>query len=257
MYRYFVSFFTLALTLGSVSVQAATGLDIVTYGDSITAGLSRTFSEVVTCPAGVSFEPGRFDVDDTRDVCYGNGVINQGGYQPTLVNLLIDDGFTPAISNYGFSGIRTDQMISMLSGILSARPNAQYVVIMAGANDAVADVSTSTVVANLSIMVASVQNAGLIPVVATVTPNTRAVNFERNSRKYSDAIRVYAESNNILLADSREAVGSDWLNNHSGDNLHLSEAGNIVLANVVYSSLSLDPPQNIIVAPIISLLLDN
>lgn len=259
MYRISVSFLILALTLGSFSSQAASNLDIISYGDSITAGLARTSGEVVSCPDGVSLEPGRYE-DEPRDACYGNGVINQGGYQPTLVNLFTLDEFTPSISNYGFSGIRSDQMIPMISSIISARPRAEYIVIMAGSNDAVEGVSSSTVIANLASMVSLAKSRGLIPVISTVTPNTRATEFERKAREYSEDIRIYAASSGVLLADSRAALGADWMDNHSGDGLHLNGVGNTILANLIHTTLGLNLPQpgaskDIILVPILDLLL--
>lgn len=277
MHQFFVSLLALALALGSFSAQSSTSLEIITYGDSLTAGLSRTSSDVITCPEGVNKGPARFEPEpepevptegedpvvpvvpeELREGCYGDGAINKGGYQPTLATLFSADGFTPLISNYGFSGIRTDQLISRLSGVISTRPNAKYVIIMAGANDAVEGINSSTVLANLSVMVSQVQSRGLIPIISTVTPNIRGIEFERKAKQYSEAIRGYAATNSILLADSRAALGSDWQNNNSGDGLHLSEIGNTILASLFNTTLNLKTSQDVIIlVPIYDLLLSD
>ena len=256
MYKNIISLFFVALTFVSPASQAVNSVDIITYGDSLTAGLSRTAAEVVTCPVGVNMELGRFG-DDNRQVCYGDGVINRGGYQPGLASLLLNDGVAPIIANYGFSGIRSDQMIPLLNGVVASRPHAQYVIIMAGANDAIMSVSVSTLLSNLSVMISQVQSYGLIPVIATVTPNARASAFERKTKQYSAAIRSYAASNNILLADSRAALEGGWESNNSGDGLHLSAAGNGILAGLFHSTLNLQTSRKVTLSPIINLLLSD
>lgn len=257
MHRFFVSLIALAFGLLSIPVWSASPipLDIITYGDSITAGVFRTSNSVVTCPEGVSREPGRYG-GDTREVCYGNGVVNKGGFQPELVALLTEDGFTPSVSNYGYSGIRSDQMIPFVSSIINQRPSATYYFIMTGANDAVMGVSTSTVIANISSMVTQAKNRGLIPVLSTVTRNLGSSAFDLKTAQYSQAIRTYASANNVLLADSSAALNGNWVNLNSGDGLHVNNDGNVILASVIYASLGLEVPNDIVLGPIINLLLD-
>lgn len=258
MRRYIISL--LALAFGCLSVPAWSvspePFHLVTYGDSITAGVFRTGSGVVTCPQGVSREPGRFDDEDTREVCYGNGAVNKGGYQPKLFSLLMDDGYAPSISNYGYSGIRSDQMVPFVLSIISQRPSATHYLIMAGANDAANDVSTSTLIANLSAMVSQVQAQGLTPVISTVTRNFIKSAFDVKTGQYSQAIRSYAQANDILLVDSNAALGPNWGNLHSGDGLHLNGQGNDILSSVIHSSLNLKVRNGLVISPILHLLLD-
>lgn len=249
MNKIIVSLF-MALMLLSGSIQAATNIDIITFGDSLTAGLYRNSSGVVTCPPGVSNQ-----LNPYNGVCNGNGVINRGGYQPTLVNLLLNDSFMPVVANYGYSGIRTDQMVSRISSIIAARPNAQYILIMGGANDAYAGVSSSTVIANLSIIINQSKGQGLIPVIATVTPNSTSASRNQKTQQYSQAIRNYAAANQILIVDSRVGLGANWNANNSGDGVHYNANGNVILGGLFYSALTVKPAKKIILAPIIDLLL--
>jgi lysophospholipase L1-like esterase len=257
MHRFIVPLVILVCGFLSAPIWAASpgSFNLVTYGDSITAGVFRTENGIVTCPEGVSREPGRYG-DDTREVCYGNGVINKGGFQPALSSLLMEDGYTPSISNYGYSGIRSDEMIPFVLNIIFQRPSATHFLIMAGANDASREVSTSTVIANLSAMVSQVQAQGLTPIIATVTRNTSDSAFDAKTVQYSQAIRIYAAANNILLADSSAALNSNWGDYNSGDGLHLNVEGNNILSSVVHSSLNLDVRGDFIVSPILHLLLD-
>jgi lysophospholipase L1-like esterase len=235
-------------------------LKIITYGDSLTAGLSRTFNGVVSCPDGVSLEVGRYNdgPDDLRLGCYGNGAMNKGGYQPELALMFEQENFVPSIANYGYSGIRSDQMIPGLIRVVNAAgPDTDYIVIMAGANDAVEGISTSTVIANLSAMVTQAQGQGLVPIISTVTRNIRASAFDLKTAQYSEAIRVYAVNNNILLADSSAALSGNWLNYNSGDGLHLNEDGNSILAAVMHEAFDLDANNKVIMVPIINILLDD
>jgi len=235
----------------------AADIDIITLGDSITAGLNRTSTFVITCPDGVAKEADRYNSSNSTLVCYGNGVINKGGYQPFLKNRLEQDGHNPQISNFGFSGIRTDQMVGELSTALTLRPSAKYILIMGGANDVSIGVSTSTVVANLSFIVQDAKNAGLIPVISTVIRDTRSAAFDARAAQYAQAIRDYANNNQVLLADPRSSMGDNWGFYHSGDGLHLKATGNAQLSDDFYTALGIARAPFMIPAIPLLLLLDD
>lgn len=253
----FLRISALALATAYCSTAAlAAELNIITLGDSITAGLNRTNTFVITCPVGVAIETNRYDSEDSRLLCYGNGAINKGGYQPFLQEVFEQDGHTPFISNFGFSGIRSDQMISELNGALTSSPSADYILIMGGTNDIDASVSTSTVVANLSFIVDGAKSAGLIPVIATVIRDTRSAARDAKASQYAQGIRDYANANQILLADPRSSMGNNWGFFHSGDGLHLMDTGNSQLSDDFYNALNI-PRVPILIPAINSLLLDD
>lgn len=247
---------TTALLLTTIccsTVALAAELNIITLGDSLTAGLNRTGTFVITCPVGVASEPDRYTMVNPKLVCYGNGAINKGGYQPFLQEMFTHDGHTPFISNFGFSGIRSDQMIGELSDALAMQPSADYILIMGGANDVDAGVSTSTVVANLSFIVEDAKSAGLIPVISTVIRDTRSAARDAKAGQYAQGIRDYANANQILLADPRSSMGVNWSSFHSGDGLHLKDTGNSQLSKDFYNALSI--PRESLSIPAIQLLL--
>ncbi|MFT6407158.1 MAG: lysophospholipase L1-like esterase [Arenicella sp.] len=229
--------FSFLLSGFAVSASFAQEVKIITFGDSLTAGLKRDASKNVTCPDGVALEPGRFG--DSRMVCYGNGAVNAGGYQTDLATAISDIYFTPKIVNYGFSGMSTDGMLSQRSAVLSSLPGAQYVLILGGANDAVAGISRSTVLSNLTVIVNDVRNRGMIPIITTVTRNTRDAAFDSRSALYADDIRQYAANSNVLLADARAAMLPVWGDFNSGDGLHLGPLGDQTLANLYFQSIGL------------------
>lgn len=270
----------LGLCLGSTwpTIASSQEIRIITFGDSLTAGLKRDTRENVTCPSGVSREPGRFIVDngggnedneDGEDAeepevmfgCYGNGALNVGGYQPNLVNAIEAQGYTPLISNQGFSGINTSQMLGIRGTVLSSLSGAEYVLIMAGANDAVLGISRSTLISNISVLVQDVRNRGMVPILATTTRNTRSPVFDITTGLYASDIRDYAEDNEVLLADARAAMVPDWDDFHSGDRLHLGTLGDQTLADVYFDVLDSirfgSGQSSLIIAPVIMLLLDD
>ena len=148
--------------------------------------------------------------------------------------------FVPQIVNFGFSGISTAEMLSVRGTVLSSLTGAEYVLILAGANDAVAGISQSTVVSNLTVIVNDVRSRGMIPVITTTTRNTREPILDLRTDRYAREIRDYASANEVLLADARAAMVPDWDDFHSGDGLHLGDLGNETLASLYFQALDLE-----------------
>ena len=231
-------------------------LEIITYGDSITAGLSRV-GGVISCPSGVSLEPARYSESGVG--CYGNGVANVGGYQVTLKAMLDLDGYLTSVYNWGFSGIQTATMISQLSAVLDAQPASSYVLILGGANDAFEVISKSTVRHNVEVMADIVLGRGMIPVLATPTPITVSGSLNKRVNGYAEEIRNLASQRNFLLADHNAIMSAAWesVPFHSGDQLHLSSAGNLQMGMDWHETLGLEPFLVPALAPIYLLLLDD
>jgi len=246
-----MSLFRLLLVMAfALACQAsfAQSLSIITYGDSITAGLKRTGSGSKSCPSGVQ--------QRSNGNCYGNGVQGVGGYQPRLKSLLVNDGNSVLIYNYGVSGIRTDEMLDDLNGTLNARSSSNYVLIMGGANDAYSNFSRFTVRANLLAMVNRVKSVGKTPILATVTPNTVSSSLSVRVASYNTQIREIATSSNIILADQFAALNPNWSANQSGDNLHVGSRGDSVMADTWYARMqeALNPPVPVINGALLLLL---
>ncbi len=253
----------LALLVGLFPVTESVGtqsrnLEIISYGDSITAGLSRTQSGgAINCASGVSLEQAQFSESGTG--CYGNGVANVGGYQVSLKTMLDLDGYLTSVYNWGFSGIQTSAMVSELSAVLDAQPDSDYVLILGGANDAFEVISKSTVRHNIEVMADMVLARGMIPVIATPTPITVSGTLNKRIDDYVDEIKSLASQRNFLLADHNGIMDAGWhaVPYHSGDFLHLGTPGNLQMASNWYQTLGLDPFMAPVLAPVYLLLLDD
>jgi len=165
----------------------ATEIELLTFGDSITAGLRRGSDGVITCPDGVAQGPALFS-DFDRAVCNGEGAEGVGGYQPTLKSNLEDLGYSPLVYNYGFSGLLTSEMVGLTSPFLAAEPNSDYVLVMGGANDAFRDVSTSTVNFNIRSMIRTICRRDMIPVITTVTRRQSSSTINNTVISYNSSI---------------------------------------------------------------------
>lgn len=243
-----LQFCSLVIVMAFSSSAFSQEIRLLTFGDSLTAGLKRNSSEVVTCPSGVSREIGRYEPEEEveedgeigeeenqpRFGCYGNGVINSGGYQPQLATLLSLIERQPEIVNYGFSGISTANMLSVMNQVFASQSDADYMLIFGGANDVVDASSSGTVIANLSVIVEQAKSRGITPVMTTVTRNIRNPLFDSLTVRYTQAIKLYAEENDILYVDPQSATFADWEDYHSGDGLHLNADGDNLLANLYF-----------------------
>ena len=249
-------FITLFFSFLMCSKASAADVKILTYGDSLTAGLKQNVNGVITCPAGVDAEIGRYPSNDPRVVCYGNGVINKGGYQAVLVDLISGVRVSPEVINFGYSGIETFQMVNTMGQVFSSQPNVDFILIFGGANDAYKGRSSGTVVANLSLIVDEAKRLGIVPVITTVTRNSGNSSADFYADRYSSAIKMYASANNILLADARNIMYSNWNSFNSGDGLHLNASGDNALANVYFNVLGITMPNHFPIPALLLLLLD-
>lgn len=259
MHNYFAMIFMFFFSVfnSTPSIAQNDVIEIIAFGDSITAGLIRTNQGGVSCPPGVSLEPARFS--SSAFDCYGNGVANRGGYQPILQSALNSRGIQTNIFNWGFSGIETPTMIGQLTSVLNSRPNAQYVLILGGANDAFEGFSTSTVVQNLQSMINLVRSRNMTPIIGTVTPITLSSSLDAITTRYSSAIKQLAQSTNTLIADHHSLMRPTFNSTplHSGDRLHLNTAGNQVVASAWLEALDLTGPSAAIPAVLFLLLNDD
>jgi lysophospholipase L1-like esterase len=106
-----------------------------------------------------------------------------GGYEPILNNLLTNAKSYPhTVINEGVGGTRSIDGVSLLASLLSRHPDAQYVLIEYGTNDAATPVPSGlglhpgdsgypgTFKDNMQRIITSVQNAGKLPYLAKVPP---------------------------------------------------------------------------------------
>ena len=234
----------------SVAYAQSGELEIITFGDSITAGLIETDGPDVECADGVDTGPSLSGSGNLR--CFGNGDEGVGGYQPSLKDSLEDLGFDVSIYNFGFSGATTEFMLSELDDTLSDEPSSEYVLLMGGANDVFDEgISASTVQFNIQVMVNLICLEDISPVVTTVTRNLISGTFADRVDDFNDEIEDidddFCASRNIdvIFADQHSALSSS--SNFGFDGLHLSSRGNENMAEEWFRVLS----EELVVPPVI------
>lgn len=249
-------FTVFALSLVSMVVSAnANGQisgDVITIGNSLTAGLQGNSSGVITCAA----QGNRVVPADDQPSCRGNGVDGVGGWQPRLKSRL-----GVRVFNYGNSSETTGQMAARLPSHISSR-SGQFVLIMGGTNDVIRGVPRSTIIANLSNMIQASYNAGRIPVVATVPPLIGGRFNSSNGgivRLNSEILALTNAFPDLIVADMYSLLEPNWSQNNSGDTIHLGTIGNQIVADAWFDAIekALEPDSKFDMTPILQLLLDD
>ncbi len=189
----------------------------IALGDSITAGCKRDKNKV---------EKNQWcSTDRTGET--------EGGYIDTLQPLLQEIIAESVIHNYGNPGEKSQEGAARIASVLSSQPDANCILIMYGANDRYAGTQPSATRANIEYMADYAVANNVIPIIATITPNTVLAGI----RIYNEQIKALAEERGINLADQYAAVEVNWEENTSGDGLHLSETGNMLVAEEWYRTM--------------------
>lgn len=235
-----------SLSLPSHNALAAESADILTMGDSLTAGLFRASNGVITCAA----QGGRIIAADQQRSCRGDGREGVGGWQPSLKSLVSTDVF-----NFGNTGEFTSEMVARIGQALNAR-NSAYVLILGGTNDVIRGVPRSTTIANLNSLINRVKADGRVPIIGTIPPLLGSYFAGRNSAvvQLNDAIRQIAD---VKIVDHYASLVDAWSLNNSGDFIHLGGRGNTIVAQGWFAGITEPAEQDVIIAPIIKLLVSN
>jgi len=239
----FLGFFSIVSSVSSAQSQS---LAIAALGDSITAGLMRDSQDEITCPHIVE--------------CDGNGATNIGGFAPFLNTRLRDKGYSSNVFNWGYSGETSQQLVNRVSAVITLS-SPSHITIMAGANDAIDNVSQNTLKFNIDIMAKIAISRNVTPVLATVTPDPRLLIYEANINKYNVVIRELSEELKISVADQFTKMNEDFDSYHSGDQKHFNNLGNDKMAEEWLDAIiGLEEPEptpekKIIITPILNLLL--
>jgi lysophospholipase L1-like esterase len=159
-------------------------------------------------------------------VCFGDSIT--AGYKatgyPTYLQSMIDSSMN--VVNAGLGGEDTAHGMSRLTEVIAAN-KPQYVVIMEGANDIVEGLSPSTTSYDLTNMAQQVRDAGGVPIMSTITPNTS--NSSYAPENYNPLIIQAAASGGFTLVDTYNRVVNDW-SNINVDGLHPNDAGSKMIA---------------------------
>jgi len=220
----------LLLTLAAAPVRGAQVRElIIAFGDSITEGYCRT-----PC----------------------------NGYPDVLDEMLVAEGRPTKVLNCGVGGEVTTVGVGRIEAYLAAdysRPNhcysleeyngtvAKYVLIMEGANDAIHGYSPYTTRDNLHAMLDKARDAGVTPILATITPNTNP-SYDFGSCNsgvlggYNALIRQLAEDEDVILADQCNATDAIW-SSLTCEGLHPTLSGDEVLSETFAAVLPAFVPE--------------
>jgi len=126
----------------------------------------------------------------------------------------------------GVGGEDTHQGMGRMWKVLAVE-KPKYVVIMEGANDVVEGFSPSTTSYNLTDMARQVRDAGGVPIMSTITPNTASRNCVPEN--YNPSIIWAANKGGTTLVDTYSRLAPQW-SSMNVDGLHPNDAGSQVIA---------------------------
>lgn len=205
-----------------IPAGSAFGYDILMFGDSITQGLQRNSSYYIY---GVQSPP--------------NGSRINGSYGPRLEGLL-GQSEKSYVYNWGWSGERTVTAVDRINSVLSSR-QADYILILEGANDLLNGVSMSSTKTNLGILINKSKAAGVEPIISEITPLScpKKCGGEVLVNRLNSMVIELAIEKNIVLSEILTPFNAGWSSvpYNSGDGIHVSDQGYVVMANVWYNAI--------------------
>ncbi len=164
-----------------------------------------------------------------------------GGYEPKLEELLNARGGRWKVLNYGIEGETTYGGVDRIASVVSGKKKA-HVLLLEGTNDFGWGISYDTTVYNLGIMIDIVRNAGLTPIIATLTPDSQPNigSLKDIPNTYNPAIVAMAQEKDVSLCDQYAALIENW-GYWTYDNLHPNDDGYQVMADTWYRTLVFRP----------------
>ncbi len=195
----------LALLIMFLPAHPVQGEDIIAFGDSITQG---------------SIDPAGSD---------------HGGYPMVLQQMYDNNGLNVHVYNEGLHGERTSAGVSRISSVLNRR-QASFLLLLEGANDVIGGISPQTLVQNLGIMIDKCKAKGVVPLVATLTPEEKYGNTPLIKDTINPQIETLAGQKGITLVDLYSAVADSWAA-WSWDGLHPNYDGMLAIAQAWYNKV--------------------
>jgi len=241
-----VGFLMLLFLLFNSSVCFA--FEILTIGDSITQGYQRTADGEV------------YGVEEPV-----NGAANIGGYQPILKQKLGEFIEPSTLYNWGIGGDNSTGGVQRIGSVLNSI-QADYILILFGANDLYQGISSTTTKANIRSMINQSRDVNVLPIISELSPDNR---YNRYIEHYfNPKINALAEEEGTEIVLMYQYMDGKWntFPYHSGDGLHLSNDGYNKMARLwfyaiekIENSVPIIEPEPFItnIVPIVELLLLN
>ena len=144
------------------------------------------------------------------------------------------------VHNFGWSGERTTGGLARIDSVLAVT-TIQVLLLLEGTNDLVDGTAPATVAFNLGVMVDRAKEAGILPVVGTITPDLRPNRFKPIGETNS-LIRQMAADKGVPYCELYGAMIDGWAA-WSDDLLHPNLAGYVKMAGVWHTCTApLSPP---------------
>ena len=203
----FAVLFFLFIFPGALIIQPAP----VDIADSATTAADTGTAAADASPAVPSTTSLATTSGNTVVVAFGDsitrGVAGAVAYPALLQGQLAN---CATVFNAGVRGEQTRNGVNRIDTVLNSfKPT--HIIIMEGANDAIWEVSASTVKFNLGVMITKARLKGAIPILSTVTPNTRDPGIsDIIPFKYNPQIRALAAEKGVQLVDQYQNVAAQW-----------------------------------------------
>lgn len=177
-----------------------------------------------------------------------------GGYEPTTSVDMRNQGILATVYNWGQSGEFAGDGVNRLEYVLN-RQTADYVLLMEGTNDLTFGFGCASVTQSLSIMIDKVVFHGAVPLLSTITPDSRSGLEYKNIPYCNEKIKQLAADKGVFLVDNYQAVVGEWYywGGNTYEGLHPSDNGYVVLG--MNWSKALQEVMRSKIAPIFLLLL--
>ena len=171
-------------------------------------------------------------------VAFGDSITHGYGsvpYAEHLQGLINAAGGGATVLNYGKDGETTVEGLSRIGDVLAATA-PRYVLIMEGANDVIDGISAETTAWDIGAMIDKASSAGAVPIVSTLTPNSREGDHPQIANDYNPAIVASVAAKGATQVDCYTAVVGNW-SGLSFDGLHPNNDGAAILAQTFYTAL--------------------
>lgn len=190
-------------------------------------------------PAGCGGDGGDDDVgDNDRNLvaCVGDSITQ--GYRcigaPYPARLAAMSG--KQVKNYGVGGTRSEYGVSIIGTVLSRKPG--YVCLLYGANDCITGRSAESTVANLRRIVQACKANKTKVIVATPTPmNGDHLVYNDAVQALVPAVKAMASEEGVPCIDLNAAFGDGTGYLNPDDGLHMTDAGNELIAKKFNSKM--------------------
>lgn len=190
------------------------------------------------------------------EVWCGRGLQGQGGYAPYLEEILGDGGWLSNVLNYGIAGDRAQYSLVEFSkrcsdetwayngqpirqnqlGVALESSEPMYTLYLMGTND-LAYHSASTVVSYIEVGINAMLDAGTIPIIGTILPDTRSKGDIKDITGANTLLRDLLDEMHVQRADFYDATSIENWASMMSDGLHPDSDGRQFMATIWYSAM--------------------